>query len=135
MPSGRVRSPGRRVHVRSGDEALTVARRVTSRPARPETVALLLDDCCVCRACVVVEGTTEPDDVLSLARLLAEASEREASPPAVVLAPVPRPALDVAATVARRGRERARDDVDRLLELLELFDGVGVELVDWFVLA
>jgi hypothetical protein len=25
--------------------------------------------------------------------------------------------------------------VDRLLELLELFDGVGVELVDWFVLA
>jgi hypothetical protein len=135
MPSGRVRSPGRRVHVRSGAEALTVARRVTSRPARPETVALLLDDCCVCRACLVVEGTTEPDDVLSLARLLAEASEREASIHAVVLVSVRRHAVDAAAVVGRRGRERARDDVDRLLELLELFDGVGVELLDWFVLA
>ena len=83
---------------------------------------------------VVVEGTAEPDDVLSVARLLAEASEREPSIHAVVLASVRTDPVDAAPIIRREHEACVRDDVDRWLELLDVFDGVGVELLDWFVL-
>ena len=134
MAVGRIQSPGRSVHVRSGADALAVVSRLAATPARPETIALLLDDGRLCRTSLVVEGTREPDDVLSVARLLAEASEREPSIHAVVLASVRTDHVDAAPIIRREHEGCLRDDVDRWLELLDVFGGVGVDLLDWFVL-
>ena len=80
------------------------------------------------RACFVVSGTTAPDDVLDVAALVAEVAARSPEVHAVVLATLRPARLPVRAPVGRRD-----DDVARWLVLLDLFDEVGVELLDWFV--
>jgi hypothetical protein len=94
-----------------------------SRPGEPETVALLLDDQLVGITCVIVDGTAQPDDVLDVARLVAEVAEQD-------------PVTHVAVMASVRVQEPPatdRTDADRWLELLDLFDDVGVALYDWFV--
>jgi hypothetical protein len=111
----------------SAEAALDVIALARSSPPKPETIGLLLDADLVGRTCVVVDATSDPDDVLDVARLLAEVAEREPKLQAAVIASI--------RTHAPPGLlpARHRCDVDRWLDLLEVFDEVGVELLDWFV--
>jgi hypothetical protein len=110
------------------DAALAVIRLAISATARPETVVLFLDDAHVGRACCIVSGTTAPDDVLDVGALAAEVAGRSPDLHAAVLATVRAGPAGRTPVGARLG-----DDVARWRALLELFDDVGVELLDWFV--
>ena len=111
----------------SATDALDVVALATRWPPREETVALLLDDELVGRTCLVVDGTSEPDDVLDVARLVVEVAEQEPAVHAAVLATVRLGPPGAVSSGHRRG------DLDRWLELLEAFDEAAVELLDWFV--
>jgi hypothetical protein len=127
--------------VTDAEAALAVVRLAASDPPRAETVVLFLDDAHVGRACCIVSGTTAPDDVFDVGALAAEAAGRSPDIHAVVLATMRAgeapgasaagPLEDDAAREHDRGPE---DDVARWRALLELFDEVGVELLDWFVI-
>ena len=110
------------------DAALAVIRLAIGAAARPETVVLFLDDAHVGRACCIVSGTTAPDDILDVGALAAEVAGRSPDLHAAVLATVR--AGPAGCTPASAG---LGDDVARWRALLELFDEVGVELLDWFV--
>jgi hypothetical protein len=96
-----------------------------SRPHRSETVVVLADDAHLGHTCFIVSGTSAADDVLDIAALVLEVAERSPAVHAVVLATV-RPAEPYTAL--------ERSDRDRGLELLELFEEGGLELLDWFVI-
>ena len=105
--------------------ALQLVDLAISRPLRPETVVLLADDAHLGHTCFIVSGTSYVDDVLDVAALVAEVAERSPAVHAVILATV-RPAEPIGSS--------ERSDLDRGLELLELFEEAGVELLDWFVI-
>ena len=109
--------------------ALAIVRLAASDPPRPETVVLFLDDAHLGHGCCIVSGTTAPDDVLDVAALATEVAGRSPDVHAVVLATIrDRPAAGAGPGVG------LDDDVVRWLVLLDLFDEIGVELLDWFVL-
>ena len=93
--------------------ALQLVDLAISRPLRPETVVLLADDAHLGHTCFIVSGTSAVDDVLDVAALVAEVAERSPAVHAVVLATV-RPAEPIGSS--------ERSDLDRGLELLELFE-------------
>jgi hypothetical protein len=105
--------------------ALQLVDLTISRPLRPETVVFLADDTHLGHTCFIVSGTSAIDDVLDIAALVVEVAERSPTVHAVVLATV-RPAAPIAVS--------DRSDLDRGLELLELFEEAGLELLDWFVI-
>jgi hypothetical protein len=105
--------------------ALQLVDLAISRPLRSETVVFLADDSHLGHTCFIVSGTSAVDDVLDIAALVVEVAERSAAVHAVVLATV-RPAEPIATA--------ERSDLDRGLELLELFEEAGLELLDWFVI-
>ena len=129
-PSGRLPYGTRRpIPLTSYDDALDVVLLAASDPPQAETLVLLLDDGHAGTTCFAVTGTEAPDDVLDVARLVAELAEGQPSVHAAFLAsvrPASRPGL-----LAGEGR----GDLDRWLELLDLFDAVAVELLDWVVVA
>ena len=104
--------------------ALQLVDLAISRPLRSETVVFLADDSHLGHTCFIVSGTSAVDDVLDVAALVVEVAERSPAVHAVVLATV-RAAEPIAS---------ARSDLDRGLELLELFEAAGLELLDWFVI-
>jgi hypothetical protein len=116
---------------------LRLVELARSEPPRPETVVLLADDAHLGHTCFIVSGTAAPDDVLDVAALAVEVAERSPMVHAAVLASV-RPDDAIAIAVGGHGRAhlavRERNDVDRGLELLELFEGANLELLDWFIL-
>ncbi len=105
--------------------ALAMFALLVERPARFQTIALLLDESHRGLGALVVERTVRPDSVLDVAHLLADAAPNHPRLRAVVLASV-RPGRTPATT--------ALDDVDRWADLDELLSGAGLELVEWFVL-
>lgn len=105
--------------------ALQLVDLAVSRPLRSETVVFLADDAHLGHTCFVVSGTSAADDVLDVAALVVEVAERSPAVHAVALATV-RPAEPTAS---------GRSDLDRGLELLELFETAGLELLDWFVIS
>jgi hypothetical protein len=105
--------------------ALQLVDLAISRPLRSETVVFLADDAHLGHTCFIVSGTSAVDDVLDIASLVVEVADRSPAVHAVVLATV-RPAADPAAAPER-------SDLDRGLELLDLFEEAGLELLDWFV--
>ena len=108
-----------------GVAALQLVDLAVSRPLRSETVIFLADDAHLGHTCFVVSGTSAADDVLDVAALVVEVAERSPAVHAVVLATV-RPVEPIAS---------GRSDLDRGLELLELFEAGGLELLDWFVIS
>ncbi len=108
-----------------GVAALPLVDLAVSRPLRSETVIFLADDAHLGHTCFVVSGTSAADDVLDVAALVVEVAERSPAVHSVVLATV-RPAEPAAS---------GRSDLDRGLELLELFEAAGLELLDWFVIS
>jgi hypothetical protein len=127
-PHPRPRRRMRLAPLAGADDALDVVRLAASDPPEPETVVLMLDDAHVGHVCFVVNGTRHPDDVLDVAHLVGELADSSTSVQAVVLASlrVEHPADHSA---------DHPDDTDRWLEMLDLFDARGVELLDWFVIA
>ena len=124
--------------------ALAVVRLAASDPPRAETVVLFLDNAHVGRGCCIVSGTSAPDDILDVGALAAEVAGRSPNLHAVILATV-RPDHGPVSSAggspddarrdgdARRHGDAPARDVARWRTLLELFDEVAVELLDWFV--
>jgi hypothetical protein len=128
------RTPAHAQPINGRRDAVSVFSRAASEPARPQTIALLLDQELIPRTCIVVDETTDPDDVMEVARLVVEVVEQEIAIQAVALASIRVHAVGADQPAGASLDERERDDVDRWLELLELFDEVGVEVLDWYVL-
>jgi hypothetical protein len=120
----------RAIPIQGSRDALDVVSLAAAEPLRAETIALLLDDDHVGRACVVIEGTQEPDDVVDVAELMAELAERDGDVHAIVLASIRPPR---SAGERREEEQSGRSDVDRWLELLDLFERAGIDLLDWYI--
>ena len=72
---------------------------------------------------VVVDGTTSPDAVVEVMELVAEAAAEAGREHAIVIASV------------RPGDGPLPGDVDRWIELSDLADTFGCELLEWFVIS
>ncbi len=95
------------------------------RPLRDETILLLLDEAHCGRTIVVVADTTEPDAVVAVVECITQSTATDGLA-AIVVGSV-RPSDDRADAV-----EEA--DVDRWLEMSDIADAAGVELLEWFVI-
>jgi hypothetical protein len=113
--------------ITSHDDALVTVAMAVHRPLRPETIVVLLDGERRGIALVVVTGTTRPDDVLEAVECLTRPVTHAGRAGAVVVCSV-RP------VVGPGGAGDAVRDVDRWLELSEIAEGHGVELLEWFVI-
>ncbi len=103
--------------------ALAVVRLAVHLPLEPETVVLLLDHERCGAVISVVNETHRPDDVLEVVECLTGAAAGTDRVGAVVVASV-RPGA----------AEPDPRDPDRWLEMSDISDLVGIELVEWFVL-
>ncbi|MDJ0768491.1 MAG: hypothetical protein QNJ12_06835 [Ilumatobacter sp.] len=93
------------------------------RPLRAETIALVLDDARCGLAVAVVTGTDHADDVIEVVERLVEPAAHGGRAAALVVASVRPDELD----------SDDGADVDRWLEMSEIADAAGIELVEWFV--
>lgn len=140
-------SPGQRLPragidpITSHDDALVTIAMAVHRPLRHETIVALLDDERRGIALVVVTDTTCPDDVLESVECLTRPTTHAGRAGAIVVGSV-RPAPPGRSDVDRdtdrdvdRDVDRDTDrDVERWLELSEIAEGHGVELLEWFVI-
>ena len=106
------------------DTALAAIALAVRRPLRSETVLLLLDEARCGRAIVAVSGTAEPDQVIEVIECIMQSDGCEHLG-AIVVASV-RP--DDPADTGDPG------DVDRWLEMSEIAELAGIELLEWFVI-
>ena len=103
--------------------ALAVVRMAMSRPLRPETIVLVLDGDRCGRTIVVVDGTESADAVSDVVERVTESMADTVPGGSLVVASV------------RPGGGPDPDDADRWLEISDLADDAGVELLEWFVVA
>jgi hypothetical protein len=103
--------------------AVAVIKLAMHLPLAAETIALVLDADHRGRTVVIVDGTEDPDSVLEVTERLADAIATTGHAGALVLASV------------RPGGRPLADDGDRWLEASDLAEAVGVELIEWFVVA
>ena len=112
----------------SHDAALATVAMAAHRPLRPETIVVLLDDARRGIALVVVTDTQRPDDVLEVVECLTRPTAHAGRVGAVVVGTV-RPGAGAEAD------DHVPDpDIDRWLELSDIAEGHGVELLEWFVI-
>lgn len=109
--------------VDSAEVALATIAQAAHHPARTEVIALLLTTDYVGHTIVVVDGTTSPDAVVEVTELLVEAAAEAGREHVIVLASV------------RPGDGPLPGDVDRWIELSDLAESHGCELVDWFIIS
>lgn len=107
--------------------ALAMFDLLIDRPLRDQTLALLLDRGRCGLGALVVDGTCQPDSVVDVATMLAEASPTNPGLRAVVLATVRSAACCAPAT------RECLADVDRWMDVSNVFCRSGVELLEWFV--
>jgi hypothetical protein len=107
------------------ETALLTLAMAIQQPLRAETVSLLLDDQRRGIAVAVVSGTDQPDDVLEVVECFTRSTTHGGRVRSVVVASV-RPVVADEATAA--------SDVDRWLEMSEIAEQAGVELIEWFVI-
>lgn len=105
----------------SAAEAIRIVHLAGSQPLQPETICLLTDAHHLPIACIVVAGGGRPDDVLTVAEMVAETAEHHRASH-LVLASI-RP---------RHGFEPA--DVHRWFALDHLLADSPLLLLEWFVL-
>ena len=103
---------------------LTLAMAI-QQPLRDETVTLLLDDQRRGIAVAVVSGTYQPDDVLEVVECFTRSAAHGGRVASIIVASV-RPGVADETTSAT--------DVDRWLEMSDIAEHVGVELLEWFVI-
>lgn len=102
--------------------ALATVLAAVHLPLRHETIVLLLDDARCGLAVVVVDGTSCPDAVVEIADRLLDPRTHDARVGAAVIASV------------RPGAGDDLADADRWLELVDVAEQAGVDLVEWYVL-
>ena len=107
------------------ETALLMLAMAIQQPLRAETVTLLLDDQRRGIAVAVVSGTHQPDDVLEVVECFTRSAAHGGRVGSIVVASV-RPAVSDDATTAT--------DVDRWLEMSDIAEQAGVELLEWFVI-
>jgi hypothetical protein len=111
--------------IRCAETALLTLAMAIQRPLRAETVALLLDDQRRGIAVAVVSGTHRPDDVLEVVECFTRSAAHGGRVGSIIVASV-RPGQSDDATSAA--------DVDRWLEMSDIAEQAGVELLEWFVI-
>ena len=103
--------------------ALAIIRLAVRSPSRSETIVLLLDHDRRGLGVTVVSDTDRPDDVVEVVECIARAAAGTGRVAAMVV------------TSVRPGASASDpDDPDRWLEMSDLADSAGVELVEWFVI-
>ena len=107
------------------ETALLTLAMAIQQPLRAETVALLLDDQRRGIAVAVVSGTHQPDDVLEVVECFTRGAAHGGRVGSIIVASVRPAAADDAPTAT---------DVDRWLEMSDIAEQAGVELVEWFVI-
>jgi len=107
------------------ETALLTLAMAIQQPLRAETVSLLLDDQRRGIAVAVVSGTDQPDDVLEVVECFTRSATHGGRVASVIVASV-RPVVADEVTAA--------GDVDRWLEMSEIAEQAGVELIEWFVI-
>lgn len=108
------------------ESALLTLAMAIQQPLRAETVTLLLDDQRRGIAVAVVSGTRQPDDVLEVVECFTRSSAHGGRVGGIVVATVRTDATD---------ELTAATDVDRWLEMSDIAEQAGVELIEWFVIA
>ena len=107
------------------ETALLMLAMAIQQPLRAETVTLLLDDQRRGIAVAVVSGTHQPDDVLEVVECFTHSAAHGGRVGSIIVASV-RPELGDESTIAT--------DVDRWLEMSDIAEEAGVELLEWFVI-
>jgi hypothetical protein len=107
--------------VDSPDAALAVITAAMHQPLQPQVIVLVLDSDLRGHAVVIVDGTPSPDAVIEVVELVAEGAAESADPAAIVVAAI-RPTYGA-----------LPGDADRWLELCEITETHGCELLEWFV--
>src|SRR5262245_33349716 len=107
--------------VDSADSALAVITTAMHHPPQPQVIVLVLDPDLRGHAIVIVDGAESPDAVIEVVELVAEGAAESTHPATLVVAAV-RPHLDA-----------LPGDADRWLELCEIAETHGCELLEWFV--
>jgi hypothetical protein len=107
------------------ETALLMLAMAIQKPLRAETVTLLLDDQRRGIAVAVVSGTHQPDDVLEVVECFTRSAAHGGRLGGIIVGSVrPDPADE--STIAT--------DVDRWLEMSDIAEQAGVELLEWFVI-
>lgn len=107
------------------DVALLALAMAIQQPLRAETVTLLLDEQRRGIAVAVVSGTHQPDDVLEVVECFTRNSVHGGRVGSIVVATVRPDGADETTT---------ESDVDRWLEMSDIAEQAGVELLEWFVI-
>lgn len=108
--------------VDSAEAALQTIFAGAHHPAQSQVIALLLDPDYIGHTVLVVDDTTSPDAVVEVMELIAEAAAEAGREQVFVLASM------------RPDDGPLPGDVDRWIELSDLADTHGCELVEWFVI-
>ncbi len=103
--------------------ALAMFDAFASDPPIYETLAILLDREHRGSTVVNVAGTVDPDSVLAVADFLTDAAHLNNAIDAAIIASF------------RPGGSDELDDIDRWLAIDDQLSVVGIELVEWFVIA
>jgi hypothetical protein len=109
--------------VDSADAAIAVISAAMNHPPQPQVLVLVLDNDLGGHAVVIVDGTDSPDAVIEVVELLAEGAAEADNPATFVVAAV------------RPGYDALPGDADRWMELCEIAETYGCELLEWFVLS
>ena len=109
--------------VDSAEAALQTILAAVHHPAESQVVAVLLDPDYIGQTVLVVDGTTSPDDVVEVMEFVVEAAAEAGREDVIVLASI------------RPDTGPLPGDVDRWIELSDLADSHGCELVEWFVIS
>lgn len=111
--------------ISDADTAFITISMAVHRPLRHETVIAVLDDARRGLGIVVVSGTRPPGAVVEVVEALLDPAAHGGRAAAMVVASV-RP-VDGAGLDA--------DDIDRWLEMSDLAEQAGIELLEWFVIS
>lgn len=118
------------------ETALLMVAMAIQQPLRPETVTLLLDDQRRGIAVAVVSGTNHPDDVLEVVECFTRSATHGGRLGSIIVASVRPPVSDDPVTDNTVSDDAIiAGDVDRWLELSDIAEQAGVELLEWFVVS
>ena len=107
------------------ETALLTLAMAIQQPLRAETVALLLDDQRRGITVAAVSGTHQPDDVLEVVECFTRTAAHGGRMGSIIVASVRTWPTDQGTAAA---------DVDRWLEMSDIAEQAGVELLEWFVI-
>ena len=120
--------------IECAETALVTVAMAIQQPLRAETVSLLLDDQRRGIAVAVVSGTDQPDDVLEVLECFTRSATHGGRLGSIVVASV-RPTDDDDDDDNDDDDVVAGSDVDRWLEMSDIAEQAGVELLEWFVIS